>query len=171
MMMLKLSVHLTIACLIGAPCVLFVARLVGRAHGRISGRLQDFSAEAFNIAEETIQNIRTVRSFGNEEEELKRFEHVLQRSYRTSLIQAALSAAQKWFVEVSDRAADANPISMETDLIAVSSTLYEYRDVILRSKTGPRAKCHWARSLLIHYLSIDARRNSQCKSSMGRESL
>ena len=99
-MMLRLSVHLTVACLIGAPCVLFVSRLVGRAHGRISGRLQDFSAEAFNIAEETIQNIRTVRSFGNEEEELKRFDSVLQRSYRTSLIQAALTSAQKWFVEV-----------------------------------------------------------------------
>ena len=103
MMMLKLSAQSTIACLIGAPCVLVVARLVGHAHGRISARLQDHSADAFNIAEETIQNIRTVRSFGNEDAEAKRFEKVLQRSYRISLIQAAPTAAQKWFVEVSSK--------------------------------------------------------------------
>jgi ABC-type multidrug transport system fused ATPase/permease subunit len=101
-MMLRLSATLTVACLIGAPCVLIVARLVGSAHGRISSRLQDFSAEAFNIAEETIQNIRTVRSFGKEKEESERFQNILQRSYRVSLIQAALTAAQKWFVEVSN---------------------------------------------------------------------
>ena len=94
---------MTIACLIGAPCVLVVGRLVGHAHGRISARLQDHSADAFNIAEETIQNIRTMRSFGNEDAEAKPFEKVLQRSYCILLIQAALTAVHKWFVEVSSK--------------------------------------------------------------------
>jgi ABC-type multidrug transport system fused ATPase/permease subunit len=99
-MMIKLSLHLTIACLIGAPLILIVGKICGNAHGRISKKVQDLSAEAFEIAEETIQTIRTVRSFGNEDEELKRFENTLQQSYQISLIQAALTAAQKWFVDV-----------------------------------------------------------------------
>lgn len=100
-MMIKLSVHLTIACLIGAPLILVVGKLCGNAHGRISEKVQNLSAEAYDIAEETIQTIRTVRSFGNEDEELKRFEDTLQQSYKISLIQAALSSAQRWFVDVS----------------------------------------------------------------------
>ncbi|CAM4797524.1 unnamed protein product [Rotaria magnacalcarata] len=100
-MMIKLSIHLTIACLIGAPLILTVAKISGSAHGRISEKVQNLSAEAFEIAEETIQTIRTVRSFGNEDEELKRFENTLQQSYQVSLIQAALIAAQKWFVELA----------------------------------------------------------------------
>ncbi len=99
-MMMKLSLNLTIACLIGAPLILIVGKICGNAHGRISKKVQDLSAEAFEIAEETIQTIRTVRSFGNEEEELKRYENTLLQSYQISLIQAALSAAQKWFVDV-----------------------------------------------------------------------
>lgn len=101
-MMIKLSIHLTIACLIGAPLILIVAKISGNAHSRISEKVQNLSAEAFEIAEETIQTIRTVRSFGNEDEELKRFENTLQQSYQTSLIQAALTTAQRWFVDVSD---------------------------------------------------------------------
>jgi ABC-type multidrug transport system fused ATPase/permease subunit len=101
-MMIKLSLHLTIACLIGAPLILIVAKIVGNAHRRISKKVQDLSADASEIAEETIQTIRTVRSFGNENEELKRFEDILQQSYQLSLIQSALTSAQKWFVDVSD---------------------------------------------------------------------
>jgi ABC-type multidrug transport system fused ATPase/permease subunit len=101
-MMIKLSLHLTIACLIGAPLILIVAKIVGNAHRRISKKVQDLSADASEIAEETIQTIRTVRSFGNENEELKRFENILQQSYQLSLIQSALTSAQKWFVDVSD---------------------------------------------------------------------
>ena len=100
-MMIKLSIHLTVACLIGAPLILLVAKIVGNAHRRISEKVQDLSAEAFEVAEETIQTIRTVRSFGNEEEESQRFDDIHQRSYQLSLIQAALTAAQRWFVDVS----------------------------------------------------------------------
>jgi ABC-type multidrug transport system fused ATPase/permease subunit len=102
-MMIKLSIHLTIACLIGAPLILVVAKISGNMHRRIAEKVQDLSAEALEIADETIQTIRTVRSFGNEEEELKRFEKTLQQSYQLSLIQAALTAAQRWFVDVSNR--------------------------------------------------------------------
>ncbi|CAF4387614.1 unnamed protein product [Rotaria sp. Silwood2] len=103
-MMIKLSIHLTIACLVGAPLILIVAKICGNAHRRISEKVQDLSAEAFEIAEETIQTIRTVRSFGNEDEELKRFETTLQQSYQVLWLQAILTAAQKWFVEVSHSA-------------------------------------------------------------------
>jgi ABC-type multidrug transport system fused ATPase/permease subunit len=100
-MMIKLSLHLTVACLIGAPLILIVAKISGNAHGRISEQVQDLTADASEIAEETIQTVRTVRSFGNEDGELKRFANILYRAYKVSLKQAALSAAQKWFVEVS----------------------------------------------------------------------
>jgi ABC-type multidrug transport system fused ATPase/permease subunit len=138
-MMIKLSAHLTIACLIGAPLILIVAKISGNAHRRISEKVQDLSAEAFEIAEETIQTMRTVRSFGNEDEELKRFENILQQSYKISLIQAALTAAQKWFVEVSDLTI----ISLSRMIIThqilliplVSTTLYEYCYAIIWCKT------------------------------------
>ncbi|CAF0913314.1 unnamed protein product [Rotaria sp. Silwood1] len=100
-MMIKLSIHLTIACLIGAPLILIVAKISGNAHGRIAAKVQDLSAEAFDIAEETIQTIRTVRSFGNEDEELKRFENTLRQSYQVSWIQALVTSAQKWFVDLA----------------------------------------------------------------------
>ncbi|CAF2563132.1 unnamed protein product [Rotaria sp. Silwood2] len=100
-MMIKLSSHLTIACLVGAPLILIVAKISGNAHRRISEKVQDLSADASEIAEEAIQTIRTVRSFGNEDGELKRFADILQQAYKASLIQGALSAAQKWFVEVT----------------------------------------------------------------------
>jgi len=100
-MMIKLSLHLTVACLIGAPLILIVAKISGNAHRRISEKVQNLSADASEIAEETIQTIRTVRSFGNEDGELKRFANILHQAYKASLIQAALSAGQKWFVEVS----------------------------------------------------------------------
>ncbi|CAF3623778.1 unnamed protein product [Rotaria sordida] len=100
-MMIKLSLNLTIACLIGAPLILIVAKISGNAHRRISEKVQDLSADASEIAEETIQTIRTVRSFGNEDGELKRFADILQQAYKASLIQAALSAGQKWFVELA----------------------------------------------------------------------
>ncbi|CAF1118746.1 unnamed protein product [Adineta steineri] len=100
-MMIKLSFHLTIACIIGAPLILVVAKICGNMHRRISEKVQDLSAEASEIADETIQTIRTVRSFGNEAEELKRFENTLQQSYKISLIQATLTAAQRWFVDLA----------------------------------------------------------------------
>ncbi|CAF1252518.1 unnamed protein product [Adineta steineri] len=100
-MMIKLSLHLTVACLIGAPLILIVAKFSGNAHRRISEKVQDLSADASEIAEETIQTIRTVRSFGNEDGELKRFADILHLAYKASLVQAALSAAQKWFVELA----------------------------------------------------------------------
>ena len=56
-MMIKLSLRLTIACLIGAPLVLLVAKVSGNAHRRISEKVQDLSADASEIAEETIQTI------------------------------------------------------------------------------------------------------------------
>jgi len=133
-MMIKISLHLTITCLIGAPIILFVAKLCGTAHGRIANKTNNLSAEASEIAEETIQIIRTVRSFGNEEEELKRFESTLQQSYKVSLIQAALSAVQRWFVDVRQK----YHITLKFILkeyfrfFLVSTTLYEHRYVIIR---------------------------------------
>ncbi|CAF0728544.1 unnamed protein product [Didymodactylos carnosus] len=99
-MMIKLSYHLTIACLIGAPLILIVAKISGTAHRRVSEKVQTLSAEASEICEETIQTIRTVRSFGNEDGELKNFISILRQAYKISLIQAAISAGQKWFVEL-----------------------------------------------------------------------
>ena len=112
MMMVKLSIHLTIACLIGAPLILIVAKISGKAHRRISERGQELFAEALEMAEETIQTIQTVRSFGNEDEELKRFENILQQAHRVSLVQAALTAAQRWFVEVSNRSITSETIQL-----------------------------------------------------------
>jgi ABC-type multidrug transport system fused ATPase/permease subunit len=66
-MMIKLSLHLTIACLIDTPLILIVAKISGNAHRHISEKVQDLSADESEVVEETI---RTVRSFENEDGEL-----------------------------------------------------------------------------------------------------
>ena len=135
-MMVKLSLHLTVACLVGAPLILIVAKISGNAHRRISEKVQDLSAEGSEIAEETIQTIRTVRSFGNEDAESKRFADILHQAYKASLTQAALSAGQKWFVEV-------RPIEeIDQELVGglsrlVSSTRHECGDALVRRETSP----------------------------------
>ncbi|CAF4569064.1 unnamed protein product [Rotaria sp. Silwood2] len=67
-MMMKLNIHLTIVCLIGAALILIVVKISSNAHRRISEKVQDSSAGTFEIAGETIQ---TIRSFRNDDEELK----------------------------------------------------------------------------------------------------
>lgn len=136
-MMIKISMHLTIACLIGAPLILIVAKISGNAHRRISEKVQGLSADAFEIAEETIQTIRTVRSFGNEDAELKRFETTLQQSYKVALIQAALTAAQRWFVDVNNYTIiHENILKILLFLFSlVSTTFYEYCYALLWCKT------------------------------------
>ncbi|CAF2518390.1 unnamed protein product [Rotaria sp. Silwood2] len=67
-MMMKLNIHLTIVCLIGAALSLIDVKISSNAHRRISEKVQDSSAGTFEIAGETIQ---TIRSFRNDDEELK----------------------------------------------------------------------------------------------------
>lgn len=99
-MMFLLSPHLTIACLIGAPLILLVGKFVGNAHRRISEKIQSFTTDSLAIAQETIENIRTVRTFANQKHEFQRFQTLLEKSQKITFIQAVLTSAQRWFVDV-----------------------------------------------------------------------
>ena len=55
---------------------------VGRFLKSLRKKFQDKLAEANNVAEETISNIRTVRSFSNESKMNRFYERDINKSYR-----------------------------------------------------------------------------------------
>ncbi|CAF2962874.1 unnamed protein product [Rotaria sp. Silwood2] len=76
--LMKLNIHLTIARLISAPLILIVVQISRIDHERISEKVQDSSADTFEIAGET------VRSFGNDDEELETlfYNHIKFHEYK-----------------------------------------------------------------------------------------
>lgn len=99
--MFKLNVWLSLICVLGTPVILLVIKLSGNTNRRVSEKVQNLTADASEIAEETVTTIRTVRSFANENGELKRYTDTLQQAYGALVAQAGLSGVQKWFVDVS----------------------------------------------------------------------
>ncbi|CAF3042797.1 unnamed protein product [Rotaria sp. Silwood2] len=65
-------------CLISAPLILIVVQISRIDHERISEKVQDSSADTFEIAGET------VRSFGNDDEELETlfYNHIKFHEYK-----------------------------------------------------------------------------------------
>ncbi len=71
--MLSMSWRLTALMLTVVPLVAVGAMLFGRSVRTLSRQTQDALAGATAVAEETLGNIRTVRSFAREEQELSRY--------------------------------------------------------------------------------------------------
>ncbi|HLV35527.1 MAG TPA: ABC transporter transmembrane domain-containing protein [Spirillospora sp.] len=63
--------------------------LLGVAFGallrRISTQIQDELAEATTVADEVLQNIREVKSFGREQYEIRRYRQAIERSFRAAV--------------------------------------------------------------------------------------
>lgn len=71
------------------PPVVLMSRFYGRYLKDITRKVQDSLASATQVAEERISNIRTVRSFAQEEREVaaydEKIDHILQLSYKEAL--------------------------------------------------------------------------------------
>ncbi|KAI2657795.1 ATP-binding cassette sub-family B member 10, mitochondrial [Labeo rohita] len=91
-MMLYVSPSLAAFVLMVVPPIAFLAVIFGRFLRSISRRTQDALAEATQLAEERISNIRTVRAFGKELTEVQKYSEKVDYIFELAKKEAVLSA-------------------------------------------------------------------------------
>lgn len=79
--MLSYSVELTMISFLTVPVVAYLSKRVGRYMQQLSEATQQKLADANAVAEEALSSIATVRTFGGESYEKKRYEENLQKFY------------------------------------------------------------------------------------------
>ncbi|CAJ1456642.1 unnamed protein product [Effrenium voratum] len=80
--MLSYSAELTVISFAAVPLVAFLSKQVGHYMQRLSERTQQKLADANAVAEEALSSVSTVKTFGGEEYERRRFQENLQKFYR-----------------------------------------------------------------------------------------
>lgn len=90
--LLTLNTHFTLFILALVPVLVSVAFVFGRTIRKRSIHIQDELADATVVAEEGLQGIRVVKSFGREEYETRRYRTAMENTFRASL-QMALSSS------------------------------------------------------------------------------
>jgi subfamily B ATP-binding cassette protein MsbA len=90
---LSLNAHLTLFILALIPALLLVAFLFGGRIQKGSTRVQDQLADSTVVAEEGLQGIRVVKSFGREAYETKRYDTAMEKTFRASLQMAVYNSA------------------------------------------------------------------------------
>ncbi|CAF0886563.1 unnamed protein product [Adineta ricciae] len=123
LVMFKLNAYLTLICIVGTPVILVVIKLSGNTSRRVSEKVQNLTADSSEVSEEAIQSIRTVRSFANENGEIKRYTSILQQAYGALVAQAGLASVQKWFVDMGS--------------VGLSATILTYGAKLVRENRLP----------------------------------
>ncbi|NTW01675.1 MAG: ATP-binding cassette domain-containing protein, partial [Oscillochloris sp.] len=82
---LTLNASLTLFILGTTPVLVLVGMVFGRALQRVSTAVQDQLADSTVVAEEGLQGIRIVKSFGRESYESERYNAAMDRTFRSSL--------------------------------------------------------------------------------------
>ncbi len=82
---IALNARLSLFIVALAPALIGVAYFFGRRLQKASTRLQDQLADSTVVAEEGLQAIRVVKSFGREDYETGRYHRATERSFRASL--------------------------------------------------------------------------------------
>jgi subfamily B ATP-binding cassette protein MsbA len=90
---LTLNARLTLFILALVPAVLVVAFLFGSRIQKGSTRIQDQLADSTVVAEEGLQGIRVVKSFGREAYETQRYDTAMEKTFRASLQMAVYNSA------------------------------------------------------------------------------
>jgi ATP-binding cassette, subfamily B, bacterial MsbA len=90
---LILNARLTLFILVLIPALLLIAFLFGSRIQKGSTRVQDQLAESTVVAEEGMQGIRIVKSFGRETYETKRYKNAMDKTFRASLQMAVYNSA------------------------------------------------------------------------------
>ncbi|KAI8505057.1 peptide antigen-transporting ATPase [Branchiostoma belcheri] len=88
--MFKLSWRLSVLTLLLFPPIAAVAKVYGKCLKKVSKDIQTSLAKANDVAEETCANMRTVRSFANEDRECERYNEKLQDAYKLFFREALL---------------------------------------------------------------------------------
>lgn len=90
--MVVLNWRLTLFIVVSTPLIVLIALAISRLARRGGRRVQDEMAETAAIAAETFQNMRSVKSFGREDYELRRYDTALQRVLAAAMRQARVHA-------------------------------------------------------------------------------
>jgi len=105
---LTMNTQLTLFLLALVPVLILVAGVFGSRLQRASTRIQDELADSTVVAEEGLQGIRVVKSFGREEYEILRYHNAMEKTFRASLrmsVYNSLFAALMMFLGFSTIAA------------------------------------------------------------------
>jgi subfamily B ATP-binding cassette protein MsbA len=89
---LALNARLTLFILAIVPLLIAVAFFFGRRITRTSTKIQDQLAASTVVAEEGLQGIRVVKSFGREQYETHRYNTAMQQTFRASLRMAVTNS-------------------------------------------------------------------------------
>ena len=90
---LTLNARLTLFILALVPVILLIAFLFGSRIEKGSTRVQDQLAASTVVAEEGLQGIRVVKSFGRETYEAARYDSAMEKTFRASLQMAVYNSA------------------------------------------------------------------------------
>jgi len=88
-----LNASLTLFILGLAPVLLLVAFVFGRRIQKMSTGVQDQLADSTVVAEEGLQGIRIVKSFGREDYETQRYNAAMEKTFRASLRMAVYNSS------------------------------------------------------------------------------
>jgi subfamily B ATP-binding cassette protein MsbA len=105
---LTMNTRLTLFILALVPVLILVAGVFGSRLQRASTRIQDELADSTVVAEEGLQGIRVVKSFGREEYEIQRYHNAMEKTFLASLrmsVYNSLFAALMMFLGFSTIAA------------------------------------------------------------------
>lgn len=83
--LLSLNTRFTLFILALTPVLIGIAILFGRRIQKSSTRIQDQLADSTVVAEEGLQGIRVVKSFGREDHETQRYNVAMQKTFQASL--------------------------------------------------------------------------------------
>ena len=80
-----MNAHLTLFILALVPALILVAVVFGRRIQKISTAVQDQLADSTTVAEEALQGIRVVKSFGQERYETERYGGAIQKTFQAAV--------------------------------------------------------------------------------------
>ncbi|XP_076006530.1 antigen peptide transporter 1 [Genypterus blacodes] len=94
--MVSQSWKMTLLASMGLPIIWVVPELVGQFHQTIAVQVQESLAKANQVATETFSNMKTVKSFANEDGETERFRQQLEETYKLNKKESLGYAASVW---------------------------------------------------------------------------
>lgn len=94
--MVRQSWKMTLLTCMGLPIIWVIPKLTGHFHQTIAVKVQESLAKANQVATETFSNMKTVRSFANEDGETERYRRQMEETYALNKKESAAYAASTW---------------------------------------------------------------------------
>lgn len=115
--MFSLSWRLTLLSLLNMPLISIVQRVYDKYHQDLVKRVQDSIAASSDLAKEIVESVKTVQSFGAEEEEVKRYEESLRKTHVLQIQRDAVRALYLLIIRIVYLAAQVSMLCYGNTLI------------------------------------------------------